>query len=146
MSTYAYKNVVGSFTHPDVGTYPFVGQQGVKSMTVENTVDRGVLDVAADGAVMVSYVSGANGSLNMEMQQQSSLHIFLTNWANTVFTEAENGNAANFAAAAVKIVDLLTGQQKTLTGVFPMKIPDVPFGAAGGNVTWRLLAANVASQ
>jgi hypothetical protein len=146
MSTYAFKNIVGSFSHPDLGVYPFAGQQGVKTITIVNTVDRGVLDVASDGGIMISYVAGANGSADIEMQQQSTLHIFLTNWANFVFTMAETGDLFNFAAAALKIKDLLTGEQKVLTGVFPLKIPDVPYGNVGGNVTWRMLAANVTNQ
>lgn len=145
MSTYAFKAIVGSFSDPDVGNFNFQGQVGVKSMSVENTVDRGVLDVASDGTVMVSYVAGANGTIDMEMQQQSTLHEFLTNWANTKFTNADAGNADNFAAAAIKIKDTITGDQKILTGVFPLKIPTVPFGNTGANVTWRMLAANVQS-
>ena len=146
MSTYAFKAIVGAFTHPDVGIFPFAGQLGVKQITVTNTVERGVLDVASDGAVMVSYVAGANGGCDIEMQQESSFHLYLTNWANLVFTEADNGDPSNFAAAALRFKDLLSGQTKTLTGVFPTKIPDVPYGNAGANVTWRLLAANVANQ
>jgi hypothetical protein len=146
MSTYAFKNIVGSFTHPDVGLYAFAGQIGVKQMTITNSVERGMIDVASDGAIMVSYVAGANGTIDIEMQQQSSLHEFLTTWANTVFTLADNGDASNFAAAAILIKDLLTGQSKSLTGVFPVKIPDVPYGHAGATLTWRMLAAEVVSQ
>jgi hypothetical protein len=145
-STYAYKNVVGSMTDPDVGIYLFQGQVGIKHLMISNTVDRGVIDIAADGAVMVSYIAGANGGIQLEMQQTSSLHQFLTNWANVKFTDADNGNAENFAAAAIKVQDLLSGQSKTLTGVFPVKIPDVPYGDRGATVTWQLLAANVVSQ
>lgn len=145
-STYAFKNVVGSFTDPDVGTFTFQGQIGLKHITVKNTVDRGVLDVAADGTVMISYIAGANGGADIEMQQNSSFHEFLTNWANTKFTNADNGNAENFGAAAIRLQDLLSGQTKTLTGVFPVKIPDTPFGPAGASITWSVLAANVVNQ
>ena len=116
MSTYAFKNIVGAFTHPAVGLYPFAGQLGVKSITVSNTVERGVIDVASDGATMVSYIAGANGSADIEMQQQSTLHLFLTNWANTVFTLADNGDASDFAAAALRLRDINTGQAKTPGG------------------------------
>jgi hypothetical protein len=145
-STYAFKNVVGAFTDPDVGAFPFRGQEGVKQLTVYNAIDRTVHDVAADGTVMVSYVSGASGALEIETQQQSSLHQFLVNWANIKFTQAENLDAANFAAAAVKIQDLLSGAIHTLTGVSPMKIPDKGYGASGAAVTWRLMCAQVVTQ
>jgi hypothetical protein len=138
--------VVGAFTDPDVGAFPFRGQEGVKQLTVYNAIDRTVHDVAADGTVMVSYVSGASGALEIETQQQSSLHQFLVNWANIKFTQAENLDAANFAAAAVKIQDLLSGAIHTLTGVSPMKIPDKGYGASGAAITWRLMCAQVTTQ
>lgn len=146
MPTFAFKSVVGSFTDPDVGTFPFQGQQGVKQLTVTNATERTAHDTGADGTIMVSYVSGASGAIDIETQQTSSLHQFLVNWANVKFTLAENQNASNFAAAAVKIIDLINGSIHTLTGVSPSKIPDKPYGPSGGFVTWRLMAANVATQ
>jgi len=143
MVTYAFKSIVGAFSDPDVGAFPFQGQEGVKNITIDNTTDRTVQDVAADGTVMVSYVSGANGSMTLETQQNSSLHQFLVNWANTKFTLSENQNSTTFAGAAVKIVDLLSGAVHILNGVSPLKIPDKPYGPSGGFVTWKLMAANV---
>jgi len=145
-TTYAFKSVVGAFTDPDVGTYTFAGQEGVKHITISNATDRTAHDTAADGTVMVSYVSGASGSFEVECQQNSSLHSFLINWANTKFTESENGGAALFAAAAIKVIDLLSGATHILTGVSPLKIPDKPYGPAGASVTWRLMAADVVNQ
>ena len=145
-TTYAFKNVVGAFTDPDVGTFPFQGQEGVKQLTIFNATDRTSHDTAADGSIMVSYISGASGALEIETQQTSSLHAFLVNWANVKFTEAENQDAINFAAAAVNVVDTLNGAVHTLTGVSPMKIPDKGYGASGAMVTWRLPAANVVTS
>jgi hypothetical protein len=146
MPTFAFKAIAGAMSDPDVGPFPFQGQEGVKQVTITNTTERGVLDTAADGTIMVSYVSGASGGINIETQQDSSFHQYLISWANVKFANAETGNAANFAAAAIKIVDLLSGSIHTLTGVFPTKIPDKPYGPQGGFVTWRLLAANNATQ
>jgi len=146
MTTYAFKSIVGAFTDPDTGAFAFEGQQGVKNITIDYTVDRTVHDVAADGTVMVSYVSGSNGSFTLETQQNSTLHQFLVNWANTKFTLSENQNAQQFAAAAVKVVDLLSGAIHILTGVSPTKIPDKPYGPSGGFCTWKLMAANVVTM
>jgi len=143
MTTYAFKSIVGAFTDPDAGTFPFEGQQGVKNITVDYSIDRTVHDVAADGTVMVSYVSGSNGSFTFETQQNSTLHQFLVNWANIKFTLSENQNAQRFATGAIKVVDLLSGATHILTGVTPQKIPDKPYGPSGGFVTWKLMAANV---
>jgi len=145
-TTYAYKAIVGSFTDPDVGTYMFSGQEGIKHLTISNTVDRTVHDVAADGTVMVSAVAGAPGSLQVECQQNSSLHEFLLYWANTKFTNLDVGDATTFAAAAVRIADSLSGATHILTGISPLKIPEKPYGPTGASLTWHLMAANVISQ
>jgi Protein of unknown function (DUF3277) len=145
-TTYAYKSIVGSFSDPDVGVYPFAGQEGIKHVTIGSATDRTAHDTASDGTVMVSYVSGASGYAEFECQQNSSLNQFLVNWANAKFTESEGGGAQFFAAASIKIVDLLSGANHTLTGVSPLKIPDKPYGPSGASVTWRLMAANVVTQ
>lgn len=146
MPTYAFKSVVGALTDPDAGAFPFIGQEGVKSITVKNATDRTAHDTAADGTIMVSYVSGASGSVEIETQQTSSLHQFLVNWANIKFVQSENGGAANFASGALKVVDLINGAIHTCTGVTPTKIPDKPYADRGGFVTWILMAANVVTQ
>lgn len=146
MPTYAFKSVVGAISDPDAGAFPFQGQEGVKQLTITNHTDRTVHDTAADGTIMVSYVSGASGAIEIETQQTSSLHQYLVNWANIKFTQSETGNAANFASAAIKVVDLINGAIHTLTGVSPLKIPDKPYGPSGGFVTWRLMAANIVTQ
>lgn len=146
MPTFAFKSVVGAMTDPDAGVFPFAGQEGVKQLTIGNATDRTVHDTAADGTIMVSYVSGASGYIDIETQQTSALHQFLVNWANIKFTQSEAGNSSNFAAAAVKVVDLINGSIHTLTGVSPLKIPDKPYGPSGGFVTWKLMAANVVTQ
>lgn len=146
MPSYAYKSIVGAFTDPDAGTFPFQGQEGIKQITITNATDRTAHDTAADGTIMVSYISGASGGFEIETQQTSSFHEFLVNWANIKFTQSENGGGATFASAAVKVVDLINGSIHTLTGVSPTKIPDKIYAAAGGFVTWKLMAANAVTQ
>lgn len=148
MSTsYSFKSVAGAFTDPDAGTFPFQGQQGLKQITINNATERTAHDTASDGTVMVSYISGASGSAEIEVQQNSTLHQFLVNWANIKYVQAEGGGgSSNFASAALKVIDLINGAVHTLTGISPAKIPDKNYTAAGGFVTWRLLAAQVTTQ
>jgi hypothetical protein len=146
MATYAFKSVVGGIQDPDVGPFIFQGQEGVKHITIKNETERGVKDTAADGTILISYVSGASGGLEVVTQQTSSLHQYLVNWANTKFTNAENNNAENFAAAAWKVQDTLSGAIHTVTGVYPTKIPDKPYGNTAADVTWIIGAGNVVTQ
>lgn len=145
-TTYAFKAIVGAFSDPDVGVFPFAGQEGVKHLTIFNATDRTVHDTAADGTVMVSYVAGQSGAAEIECQQNSTLNLFLIDWANAKFTKAENGGAAEFAAASLRILDTLSGARHTLTGVSPLKIPDKAYGPAGASVTWRLMSAQVTND
>lgn len=145
-STFSFKSCVGAFSDPDVGIYPFAGQEGLKHISISNATDRTAHDTAADGTIMVSYVSGASAAVEIEVQQNSSLHEFLVNWANTKFTQCELGDASTFAAAGVKFVDLISGAEHTLTGISPLKIPDKPYGPSGASVTWRLMAANAVQE
>jgi len=145
-TTYAFKAIVGAFADPDTGVFPFAGQEGMKHITIFNATDRTVHDTAADGTVMVSYVAGASGAAEIECQQNSTLNLFLIQWANTKFTQSETGGAANFAAASLRILDTLSGARHTLTGISPLKVPDKSYGPAGASVTWRLMAANVVSD
>jgi hypothetical protein len=145
-TTYSYKALVGSFTDPDVGIYLFQGQEGIKHLVIGNTVDRTVHDVAADGTVMISYVSGAPAYLDIECQQNSSLQEFLVDWANTKYTEGELGDLTTYAAASIFFTDTISGATHILTGVAPLKIPDKSYGPTGGSVTWKLMAANAVQE
>jgi hypothetical protein len=142
-STYSFKDVVGSFSHPLAGVQIFAGQIGSGSFVVKNAAERTHHDVASDGTVMVSYISAANGSMEIEMQQNSVLHHFLLNWFNTITVLAEQGVVANWASAVVNLTSTLDGASHILTGVSPSKIPDKTYTASGGKVTWMLMAANV---
>lgn len=142
-STYSFKDVVGSFSHPLAGVQTFAGQIGLGTFVVKNAQERTHHDVASDGTVMISYISGSNGSMEIEMQQNSELHHFLLDWYNLIVVAAENGNVANWASAVISLNSTLDSASHLLTGVSPSKIPDKTYAQSGGKVTWNLMAANV---
>jgi hypothetical protein len=145
MTTYSFKDTTGAFEHPNVGEFQFAGQIGMGEFVVVMAQERTSHDIAADGNVMVSYLAGDNGSLDIQVQQTSALHAFLLAWFNTVKTAADNQDVANWAAATVTLRSLVDGSTHVLTGVSPSKIPDKTYAAQGGKVTWRLMAADVQS-
>src|SRR5579872_2486451 len=91
-TTYSFKDTSGAFNHPTVGNFLFAGQIGAGHFMVGMAIERTVHDTAADGNVMVSYVAGDPGFLDIEVQQTSELHAFLLNWFNTVKTAADAGD------------------------------------------------------
>lgn len=144
-STYSFKDVVGSFTHPLAGVQIFQGQIGMGQFIVKNTTERSVHDLASDGTIMLSYISGAAGAFEVECQQNSIIHHFLLDWFNIITTLAEQGDVSNWGSAAIALKSTLDGSSHLLTGVSPGKIPDKTYTAQGGKVTWNLMACEVVS-
>lgn len=142
-STYSFKDISGAFDHPAVGNFLFAGQIGAGHFTVGMSLERTVHDTAADGAVMISYIAGDPGYLDVEVQETSPFHAFLLNWFNTVKTAADQGDPTQWASATVTLRALLNGANHVLVGVSPSKIPDKPYASQGARVTWRLMAGNI---
>lgn len=145
MKTYSFKDLSGAFAHPLAGAFIFQGQIGMGQITIAMATEKTTHDVAADGTVMVSFISGDNGSLQIEAQQTSELHAFLLNWYNLIKTAADLGDVSNWASAALSFRNILDGSVHVITGVSPNKIPDKVYAAQGGKITWHLMAADVQS-
>jgi structural protein KPP10_ORF10 len=145
--TYAFRDLVGSFSHPLAGTFRLSGGYiGLGTITVSKSTVRTTHATAADGTVMVSYVAGDSGLFTIECQQTSNLQAFLLSWYNLITTAANNGDASTWAAATVSFTYVNDGSSHLGTGVSPEKTPDKPYAAQGGNVTWHLMAASLISQ
>lgn len=143
MTTYSFKDSSGAFTHPIAGAFLFGGQVGLSQMHISMSTEKSTHDVASDGTIMVSYISGDNGSCALEIQQTSALHAFLLAWYNTIKTLADQGNVTNWATAAITIRNVVDGSTHVLTGVSPSKIPDKVYTAQGQKITWTLMATDV---
>lgn len=140
---HSFKDLSLVFAHPLVGTFTVKGQIGVSRIAITNTTERTLHDVAADGGVMISYVSGDNGTIKMEMQQTCAFHKFLLTWYNVIKTLADQDDVSAWASADVHARTINDGSVHVLTGVSPSKVPDKPYAAAGEKITWDLMAANM---
>jgi hypothetical protein len=100
-------------------------------------------DVAADGTVMVSYVAGDNGDVDIDVQESSALHSSLLALWNLCILAANNDDVSGWAATIISFRMLTDGTQHILTGCSFDKVPDKPYESAGKRVTWKLMAANV---
>ena len=148
ISTYSFKDTVGAFVHPIAGTYLLVGgnQGGIGQISISMQTERTVLDVAADGWVMVSAVPGDQGHITFEVQQTSPLHQFLLQWLNILLTASNLGDVSNWATATLSVRNILTNTKHQATGVSPTKYPDMSYGPQGGKVTWQLMCAQIINQ
>ena len=145
--TYSFKSLVGVLKNSIVGVViPLTGGNiGLGGITIRMTTSRTVHDVAADGTVMPSYLAGANGEVDIEVQETSILHKALLTLYNALVLQADLDDILGWAATSISFALLIDGSVHTLTGVSFDKIPDKPYQAAGQKMTWKLLAANIVS-
>lgn len=143
-ATYSFKSLTGVMTNPLFGAViPLTGGSiGAGSFRVAMTMERTVHDVAADGTVMVSYVAGDNGTLDIEVQESSLLHQELLGLYNACLVAADNDDVAAWAATVISFRMLTDGSQHIFSGVSFSKFPDKPYEAHGQRVTWRMMVAN----
>ena len=99
-STYSFDDVEVTFTHPGIGLY-LVNGKGIGSISVTMSTEKSTHDVAADGSVMVSKIPGDNAAIDIEVQQTSEFHKWLTNYYNFV----KLAPASQWANAAIIIRD-----------------------------------------
>ena len=144
-TTYSFLDTTGSFIHPLAGTFIFGGgvANGIGQIIVENTTERTTHDVSADGVVVVNYIAGDNGSVQIEVQQTSALHKFLLAWFNDCKTAADLGDPTNWATAIMTIQNVLDGSIHNISGISPPKVPPKTYSKQQTNVTWHLMAAQM---
>lgn len=136
-TTYSFDDVECVFSHPGVGQY-IVNGKGVGSISVTMSTDKTSHDVAADGSVMVSKIPGDNAAIDIELQQTSAMHKWLTNYYNFVLLAP----ASLWAGASITIRDKVGGSLISAFDVSPLKKADKPYQAQGQRVTWPFLSAN----
>jgi hypothetical protein len=142
-TTYSFKDITGVIGGPGGAFQLTGGNVGVGSITINMVTERTVHDVAADGAVMPSYVAGDNGDVVIEVQQTSALHHALLGMYNVLKSLADAGEVATWAASFITFRTLLDGSTHVLTGVSFQRIPAKAYAAHGAKVTWNLMACNI---
>jgi len=143
-TSYSFKDTVGAFVSPLAGSFVIAGANlGAGQIVISMATTRSEQDTAADGAVMVTYLSGSSGQLSIDCQQTSAIHKFLLAAQNLHPTAADADDISNWAGCSIQLRNILDGSQHLLTGVSFTKAPDKTYAARGGMVTWTLLAANV---
>lgn len=147
-TVYSFKDLVGTLVSPQLDNpYQIAGGNiGNGQITIRMLTQRTEHEVAADGTVMPTYISGSNGEVTIEVQQTSDLHHLLLSLYNQNVTEADSGDVSNWVSITISLRTILDGSGHILTGVSFQKIPDKPYAAKGQNVTWILMAANVVNQ
>lgn len=147
-TTYSFKDLAGVLSNPVLGSPVQLagGNIGIGQISIRMLTQRTEHNVAADGAVMPSYVAGKNAEVVIEVQQTSELHHVLLGLYNLAETLAESSDLAAWANSAITFRTLLDGALHIFRGVSFQKIGDKAYQQHGQNVTWTLMAAEATNQ
>lgn len=137
-TTYSFTDVDLTINHPSLGQFVMTGQ-GVGTVSVSHANDVTKHELSADGTVMISKIRAKNGTLTLTVQQNSSIHQWLTRWFNYL----SNAITSEWASGSMTIRSKSTTETITLTGVSPQKQADRSYQAEGQNINWALMVANV---
>ena len=141
-SVYSLPDVKSVLYHPDVGTAN-LHQCGIGKIVVSAAGDLSSHTATADGYVVVNRPKTTNGTVQIEVPQNSIGDDFLRRWARWARNTASPGR---IALGTLTITDTVSGFRTVCTGVSLQKAPDRTWDRTATNVTYTLLAATITEQ
>ena len=141
-NVYSLPDVKSVLYHPDVGTAN-LHLCGIGKIVVSAAGDLSSHTATADGYVVVNRLKTTNGTIQIEVPQNSIGDDFLRRWARWA---RSTGSPNRIALGTLTITDNVSGFRTTCTGVSLQKAPDRTWDRTATNVTYTLLAATVTEQ
>lgn len=152
ISIYSFKDLTGVFAHPLVGNMN-IGAinelSGLGQITIHMSNDNTTHEIAVDGGIFILPVAVFNGTVQIQCQQTSSVHQYLTAWFNTLMinmTNIQSPDVTNWASGAMILRNLKNRSSHKITGISPQIQPDKTYAIQGQNVNWSLMAGNIANN
>ncbi len=139
---YSLPDVKSVLYHQDVGQCN-LHASGMGKIVISRSGDLSSHTTTADGYVVVNRLRSTNGTITLEIPQNSIGDWFLRRWAAYVKNVAA---PSRIALGTLTIQDIVSGLTITCTGVSLQKIPDRTYDRASTNVSWTLLAATITDQ
>ena len=141
-TTYSFLDSAMIVSHPLSPAGPIIiTGEGAGTVAVAMIDVRTAMDVAADGAVMVSKMAGNTGTVTIAVQQTSLAHKKLL----ALFNALIPADTVSWAQASITIRNISDGTGHICTGVSFQKIPDKQYTKQGGQVSWIIMAADIQS-
>ena len=128
--------------HPDVGTAN-LHQCGHGRITISAAGDLTSHTVTADWYIVVNRLKSTNGTITLEIPQNSLGDWFLRRWAKW---QKNCQDPSWIALGTLTIQDAAGGFSVVCTGVTMQKVPDRVFDRTGTNLTCTLLATTITEQ
>ena len=139
---YSLPDVKSVLYHPDVGTAN-LHQCGIGKIVVSAAGDLSSHTATADGYVVVNRLKTTNGTVQIEVPQNSIGDDFLRRWAKWA---RSTGSPNRIALGTLTITDNVSGFKTVCTGVSLQKAPDRTYDRTATNVTYTLLATTITEQ
>ena len=141
-NVYSLPDVKSVLYHPDVGTAN-LHLCGIGKITVSSSGDLTSHTATADGYVVVNRMKSTNGTITIEVAQNSPGDDFLRRWAKWA---RSTNNANRIALGTLTITDKVSGYKTVCTGVSLQNVPDRTWDRTATNVSYTLLAASVTEK
>ena len=141
-NVYSLPDVKSVLYHPDVGTAN-LRLCGIGMITVSSSGDLASHTTTADGYVVVNRLKTTNGTITIELPQNSVGDGFLRRWARWARSTASPNR---IALGTLTIYDAVAGFTVVCTGVSLQKVPDRTFDRTGTNLNYTLLATTITEQ
>jgi hypothetical protein len=141
-TVYSLADVRTVMYHQDVGQC-VLSSQGVGKISVTHAGDLSSHTATADGYVVVNRLKTTNGTIQIEVPQNSIGDDFLRRWARWA---RSTGSPNRIALGTLTITDNVSGFKTVCTGVSLQKAPDRTYDRTATNVTYTLLATTITEQ
>ena len=141
-NVYSLPDVKTVLYHPDVGTAN-LHRCGTGKITVSAAGDLTSHTTTADGYVVVNRLKTTNGTVQIEVPQNSPGDDFLRRWAKWA---RSTKSSDRIALGTLTVTDSITGYKTVCTGVSLQKVPDRTWDRTATNVNYTLLATNITEQ
>ena len=140
-TAYSLADLQSAIYHPDVGQC-VLSDAGAGKITISRAGDLSSHTTTADGYVVINKIRSVNGTVTLEIPQNSDADKYLRKWIRYVSSTA----TANFHRTVMTVYDPAGGILYTFNGVTPQKYPDITYDQTAGNVTYSLLVAEIIEQ
>ncbi len=141
-TVYSFSDVKVVMYHPNVGQ-SVLSSQGLGKIAIAASGDLSSHTATADGYVVVNRLKTTNGTIQIEVPQNSMGDDFLRRWAKWA---RATGSPNRIALGTLTITDNISGFKTVCTGVSLQKAPDRTYDRTATNVTYTLLATTITEQ
>ena len=141
-NVYSLPDVKSVLYHQDVGQCN-LHASGMGKIVISRSGDLSSHTNTADGYVVVNRLKTTNGTITIDVPQNSYADSFLRRWAAWAKASASPNR---IALGTLTIQDTAAGVTTVCTGVSLQKVPDRTFDRTSTNVSYTLLATTIYEQ